>query len=209
MIPTVGSRPIRALHHVSLLRCIYAQVEEKKTRMVWNRERDIALLAQISSKGVAAFATAKANGKDGKKFNQAEAWTNPEDGILTLLAKHEAFEGVHFSAYQSVINHVTGSEGLLKKHRHLFTEGMEQNEPAAAGTTGTKDESALGEFENLIIEVAELQREAKELEKEKRCAAKAAEEKLAREGKVMQDKAVEKRYGSISLDELSKVGARV
>ena len=62
MIPTVGSRPIRALHHVILLRCIHAQVEEKKTRMAWNRERDIALLAQISSKGVAAFATAKAQG---------------------------------------------------------------------------------------------------------------------------------------------------
>ena len=44
---------------------------------------------------------------------------------------------------------------------------------------------------------------------EKRCAARAAEEKLAREGKMMQDKAVEKRYGSISLDEFSKVGARV
>ena len=209
MIPTGGSRPIRALHHVSLQRCIYAQVEEKKTRMVWNRERDIALLAQISSKGVAAFATAKANGKDGKKYNQAEAWSNAEDGILTLLAQHEAFAGVHFSAMQSVINHVTGNEGLLKKYRHLYTEGMEQNEPAAAGTTGTKDETALGEFENLIIEVAELHREAKELEKGKRCAAKAAEEKLAREGKVMQDKAVERRYGSISLDDLSKVGARV
>jgi hypothetical protein len=71
--------------------------------------------------------------KDEEKYNQGDVWTNPDDGIVPMLKKHEAFAGVEMPAYQSVINHVTAAEGLLRKYSHLYTQGKEQDEPAAAG----------------------------------------------------------------------------
>ena len=115
----------------------------------------------VTATGVKAFVTHKANTKDMKeeeKWNQGEAWTG-EDGILT---KHEAFKGVAWPGYQSVVNHVVGETGLLKKNEHLYKQGREQDEPAAAGAEGTKDETALGDFERGVIEVAELYAEAKQ-----------------------------------------------
>mmetsp|Transcript_5230 Transcript_5230/g.13336 ORF Transcript_5230/g.13336 Transcript_5230/m.13336 type:complete len:169 (-) Transcript_5230:524-1030(-) len=102
--------------------------------------------------------------------------------------------------YQSVINHITGADGLLKKHVHLYKEGMEQDEPAAAGSEQTKDESANGEFENALIEVAELYEEAKAIEAGKSAAKKeaAGESKQAQR---MQDEAVKKKYGEMSEEE--------
>ena len=102
--------------------------------------------------------------------------------------KGHCFYGVKWPGYQSVINHVTGKpSGLLILFAHLYTPGMEQArlrpaaclrsalplplahacclavqaEPAEGGTEGTKDERPLTERENLIIEVAELWKEAK------------------------------------------------
>ena len=178
---------------------------DEKKRISWTEARDLALLVQIIAKGVTAFVTSRANTKEKKTYNQMEAWTNSEDGILTLLAQHPEFAGVQMPAFQSVINHVTAADGLLKKHKHLYTPGMEQAEPAAAGTTGTKDESELTELENAIVEVAALYKEAKELEKNKRDNKASQEATLAREGKHMQDKAVEKRYGNLTEDALQKV----
>mmetsp|Transcript_5229 Transcript_5229/g.13330 ORF Transcript_5229/g.13330 Transcript_5229/m.13330 type:complete len:261 (-) Transcript_5229:151-933(-) len=105
--------------------------------------------------------------------------------------------------YQSVINHITGADGLLKKHVHLYKEGMEQDEPAAAGSEQTKDESANGEFENALIEVAELYEEAKAIEAGKSAAKKeaAGESKQAQR---MQDEAVKKKYGEMSEEEYKK-----
>lgn len=66
---------------------------------------------------------------------------------------------------------------------------------------GTKDESALGEFEQALIEVAELYKEAKEIESGNR-AAKAEDKTESKAGRRMQDEAVKKRYGAMSPDEL-------
>ena len=181
--------------------------EPKQSRIKWTEARNIALLAQIVVKGVAAFVTSKANSKE-KTYNQAEAWANEEDGIIPLLWQHPEFAGVQQPAMQSVINHVTAADGLLKKYKHLYTPGMEQAEPAAAGTTGTKDESALGEFEQLIMDVAELHKEAKQLEKAKKEDKETVDLTLAKEGKFMQDKAVNKRYGNLTQDDITRVRAR-
>ena len=54
--------------------------EPKQSRIKWSEARNIALLAQIVVKGVAAFVTSKANSKE-KTYNQAEAWINEDDGV--------------------------------------------------------------------------------------------------------------------------------
>eukprot|EP00327_Prymnesium_parvum_P010573 CAMPEP_0184380500 /NCGR_PEP_ID=MMETSP0007-20130409/4796_1 /TAXON_ID=97485 /ORGANISM="Prymnesium parvum, Strain Texoma1" /LENGTH=295 /DNA_ID=CAMNT_0026725757 /DNA_START=83 /DNA_END=967 /DNA_ORIENTATION=- len=92
-----------------------ATMDQAKRRIRWTRERDIALLAQVIAMGVRTFVTSKANTRDMKeeeKFNQGEAWTNTTDGILTMLGKHEAFSGIEMPGYQSVINHITGADGV-------------------------------------------------------------------------------------------------
>ena len=61
---------------------------DEKKRISWTEARDLALLVQIITKGVTAFVTSRANTKEKKTYNQMEAWTNSEDGILTLLAQH-------------------------------------------------------------------------------------------------------------------------
>ena len=78
---------------------------------------------------------------------------------------------------------------------------MEQQEPAAGGTEGTKDETALCEFETLIIEVAELYNEVKlekeETETEKKGEAKKSDDRQ----KHMQDETVKGDYDCMSPDE--------
>lgn len=181
-----------------------AATEAPSKRIKWTRERDTALLTQVIAVGVKAFATSKANKKDTAeedKYNQGETWSGA-DGILTMLKKHEAFETVTWPSYQSVINHITGDAGLLKKYEHLYKQGKEQDEPAEAGTDATKDESALGVFEQAIIEVAELYKEAKAMESGAR-EAKKADELNSAEAKEMQDAAVKKKYGAMSAAELA------
>mmetsp|Transcript_12481 Transcript_12481/g.26416 ORF Transcript_12481/g.26416 Transcript_12481/m.26416 type:complete len:158 (-) Transcript_12481:156-629(-) len=98
-----------------------ATMDQAKRRIRWTRERDIALLAQVIAMGVRTFVTSKANTRDMKeeeKFNQGEAWTNTTDGILTMLGKHEAFSGIEMPGYQSVINHITGADGVDDSHQH-------------------------------------------------------------------------------------------
>jgi hypothetical protein len=126
------------------------------------------LLTQISSKGEESFLTHKANVKEDKvrgikarTYCQKEVWTNTTDGILTLLAKDDAFKGCKWPKdHQSVLQSV---ERYLVQHKHLYTEGLEQAEPAEGGTEGTKDET-LTPLQQIIIEVAALKAAAANVE---------------------------------------------
>ena len=77
-----------------------------------------------------------------------------------------------------------------------------QDEPADAGTEGTKDESALDERLTLLVTVAELHQSAKQIELEKRAQTEADCAKSAKEGKAMQDEAVKTKYGNLNADKL-------
>ena len=66
---------------------------------------------------------------------------------------------------------------------------------------GTKDESPLGDFEQALIEVAGLYKEAKELESDKR-KEKAEGATDSKAGSFMQNEAVKKKYGGMSAEEL-------
>ena len=100
-------------------------ISNSRTVTRWTRKMDIALCTQIVDAGHKAWVTTKANTpgmKDEEKWDQKKAWTNEEDGILTMLwgAKgvegHSAFKGVPKPEYQSAINHLTKSpHGLLCK----------------------------------------------------------------------------------------------
>lgn len=156
----------------------------------------------------------------------AQVWAGPNGIIPVLKAEYsELFKGVKWPSTQSVINHVTHKQsGLLFKYKHLYTEGMEQvraspthptptvelthaslslsqSEPAAAGTEGTKDETALGEFEKLIIEVAEIYNDVKvekvNLENEK----SGEKEKQDSRQERMQDEACKGDFEDMSADE--------
>ena len=124
-----------------------------------------AVLSQIISAGVSAFLTHKANvkgdtklGIDEKVYCQEAVWTNEKNGIITMLKRHESFDGCVFpKGYASVLQAV---DRLLEQRKHLYTSGMEQAEPAAAGTEETKDERPLTELKQAIVEVAELKAEA-------------------------------------------------
>ena len=98
--------------------------------MKWTKVRDTALLTQIISTGVKAFVTHKANTpdlKESERWNQGTAWTG-EDGIITMLKKHEAFEGVNLStafagtaAVALTSDDVVHPEGLPWEHLGLFS----------------------------------------------------------------------------------------
>mmetsp|Transcript_2695 Transcript_2695/g.5626 ORF Transcript_2695/g.5626 Transcript_2695/m.5626 type:complete len:390 (+) Transcript_2695:14-1183(+) len=181
------------------------------SKINWTRARDIALLGQIAKKGKVAFETKRggAKTKDGTKIpTQEQVWAGPNGIIPVLKAEYgELFKGVKWPSTQSVINHVTHKQsGLLFKYKHLYTEGMEQSEPAAAGTEGTKDETALGEFEKLIIEVAEIYNDVKvekvNLENEK----SGEKEKQDSRQERMQDEACKGDFEEMSADE--RAGSR-
>ena len=122
-----------------------APAPEAEKQMNWEKNnRKEMLFEQITVKGVDAFLTYKANikpdknGKGGKTFNKKDVWENPDDGIMTMLKQASQFEGVPWPKdFQGVVNYV---DRVLKHNKHLFTPGMEQAEPAAAGTKQTKDE---------------------------------------------------------------------
>ena len=85
-----------------------------------------AVLSQIISVGPPAYLTHKANVKADptknikeQKYSQLNVWMNETDGIITLLKRHEAFEGCSFpSTYASVIQAV---DRLLDSKKHLYT----------------------------------------------------------------------------------------
>jgi hypothetical protein len=57
----------------------------------WTDERLSALLIQVVDAGVKAFTTFKAGGD---KTSQKTVWTEEAQGIMPLLTRHTAFEGV-------------------------------------------------------------------------------------------------------------------
>ncbi|KAL1499463.1 hypothetical protein AB1Y20_011667 [Prymnesium parvum] len=124
--------------------------------------------------------------------------------IISVLKQDygHLFQGVKWPSTQSVINHITHKQsGLIFKFKHLYTSGMEQSEPAEAGTEGTKDERPLGEFETLLIEVAELYNEVK-AEKEKAESAKDADiKKTDSRNEFMQDAACKGDFQAMSKEE--------
>ena len=87
-------------------------------------------------------------GIEEKKYNQEAVWTNSADGIITQLRKHEAFAGVTWpQSHMSIIQTI---DNLLLKNKHLYTSGLEQAKPAAAGTEGTKAERALTPLDQVL-----------------------------------------------------------
>ncbi|KAL1523416.1 hypothetical protein AB1Y20_018356 [Prymnesium parvum] len=155
------------------------------SKITWTKERDIALLGQIVKVGKAAFETNRGGGKS-------------KDGNKQLTQE----QGVKWPSTQSVINHITHKQsGLIFKFKHLYTSGMEQSEPAEGGTEGTKDERPLGEFETLLIEVAELYNEVK-AEKEKAESEKDADiRKTDSRNEFMQDAACKGDFEAMSKEE--------
>ncbi|KAL1505055.1 hypothetical protein AB1Y20_000129 [Prymnesium parvum] len=176
------------------------------SKITWTKERDIALLGQIVKVGKAAFETNRGGGKskDGnKQLTQEQIWAGP-GGIVSVLKQDygHLFQGVKWPSTQSVINHITHKQsGLIFKFKHLYTSGMEQSEPAEGGTEGTKDERPLGEFETLLIEVAELYNEVK-AEKEKAESEKDADiRKTDSRNEFMQDAACKGDFEAMSKEE--------
>ena len=111
--------------------------------MVWNDERKTMLMRQITSMGVASFLTCRSNKKADKsgrgavKYDRRATWVGP-DGIITLLQTTDAFKGAVWPESEDGV--LTWVIRELDRHKHLFTPGMEQAEPAEAGTAGTKDD---------------------------------------------------------------------
>jgi len=162
--------------------------------------RDEALFAQIIHVGQDVFLNSHANlkadkhGKGGVTYDQKAVWTNTDDGILTMLAKHPAFAGATLPSYNSVINHV-GTVLAKKEHACLFKPGMEQAEPADAGTEGTKDERQLTTFQQAIIDVASLKAAAAATTAAHKQNKKATANIDSKRGQFMQDEAVRRHYG--------------
>ena len=108
----------------------------------WDKnERKELLFTQIVGSDVNPFLTNRANikpdkfGRGGVSYEKKELW---ETKILPTLSKDDAFAGVTMPEYQAVLNFV---DRVVKANKHLYTSGLEQAEPAAAGTEGTKDET--------------------------------------------------------------------
>ena len=105
--------------------------------------------------------------KPEERWNQEQAWTNSNDGILMELWKLPEFSKFKQPAYASVLNHITVKKtGLFAKHAYLFTPG--QDEPQPAVTEGTKDEAPPSEFEQLLQECYDLKKEAEQIENDKK-----------------------------------------
>ena len=117
-----------------------------REQMNWDiNHRKELLFSQIIVAGVKAFLTNRANvkpdarGKGGQTYEKKIIWENPTDGIITMLKKSDAFlDAVWPSDLQATINYV---DRVVDRNKHLYTSGMEQAEPADAGTEGTKDEN--------------------------------------------------------------------
>lgn len=110
--------------------------------MEWEKNgRNERLFEQIIDVGVSAFLTNRANippdrhGRGGASYDKKAVW---EKKIMPPLREAAEFADAVWPDYQAMLNYV---ECVLKNNRHLYTQGMEQAEPAAAGTEGTKDET--------------------------------------------------------------------
>ena len=114
-------------------------------KMDWNKNnRKEMLFSQIVNAGPKAFLTNRANlpakgSQAALKYDRKGVWLNPKDGIISMLKSTTEFQDALWPTDEDgVIKYV---ERELNAHKHLYTQGMEQAEPAAGGTTGTKDES--------------------------------------------------------------------
>ncbi|EOD34686.1 hypothetical protein EMIHUDRAFT_460595 [Emiliania huxleyi CCMP1516] len=126
-------------------------------QMKWNVDfRAEIMLQQVSFSGVKAWMTHHANVKGGKErqYNRKEEW----ESIVTLVKKSPAFKTFAWPKDEQAISHWI--ERQLAANKHLWTPRMEHNEPAEAGTEGTKSEVALTEFQQLLLEINEHKKEA-------------------------------------------------
>jgi len=111
--------------------------------MQWTAERKILLFTQITASGVVSFMTCRGNkradksGRGAIKYDRRETW-NGANGIITMLKTHDAFKGAVWPDTEEGVLQWVCRE--LDRNKHLFTAGLEQAEPAEAGTNGTKDE---------------------------------------------------------------------
>jgi len=122
-----------------------AAVREEK-QMKWDvDDRAVIMLRQVSFSGTRAWLTLHANvkGSAEHQYNRKEEWKT----ITTLLKSSEAFKTFAWPNDEQAI--IQWIDRQLKLFKHLWTPGMEQNEPAEAGTEGTKDETALTEFQQV------------------------------------------------------------
>jgi hypothetical protein len=75
-------------------------------------------------------------GKGGVMYDKKKVWV---EQIIKPLMEADEFKGATWPAdHQAVINVV---DRIVKANRHLFKAGMEQAEPAAAGTDGKRPRS--------------------------------------------------------------------
>lgn len=118
------------------------EVSAPKDKMNWEiNKRKEMLFQQIIGVGAVSFLTNRANinpdpaGKGGVQYDKKSTWNKK---ILEPLKQAAEFAGAKWPEdHQAVLNYV---ERIMKANKHLYTPGEEQNEPAAAGTEGTKDE---------------------------------------------------------------------
>ena len=170
-----------------------------------------ALFSQVISAGQKAFLSSDANlpatkDKPEEKYCIKDAWTNAQDGIMTMLKKHENFVGAPWPmTHDSLLNTV---KRTLEKHKHLYTQGMEQAEPADAGTEGTKDERPLSSLEQAIVDVHSLMEAAKATTAKNKVAKGEAADRAAQAHANMQDAAVKKRYAGALPNAPKQRGAR-
>lgn len=176
--------------------------------------RTEALFAQIISVGQSAFLTHKANVKEDKTrgieaviYSQKDVWTNPTNGIITMLKMDtQLFKDVvwpqsHDSILQSVLV-------KIKNNSHLYTAGREQDEPADAGTSETKDERPLTELEQAIIEVAALKKAADATTAANQAGRETANEMSGKGAQFFQDAQVSRKYGGFSASDFTSKGRR-
>mmetsp|Transcript_37936 Transcript_37936/g.125709 ORF Transcript_37936/g.125709 Transcript_37936/m.125709 type:complete len:197 (-) Transcript_37936:213-803(-) len=115
-------------------------------QMKWNVDfRAEIMLQQVSFSGVKAWMTHHANVKGSKErqYNRKEEW----ESIVTLVKRSPAFKTFAWPKDEQAIIHWI--ERQLAANKHLWTPRMEHNEPAEAGTEGTKSEVALTEFQQV------------------------------------------------------------
>jgi len=168
-----------------------AAVREEK-QMKWDvDDRAVIMLRQVSFSGTRAWLTLHANvkGSAEHQYNRKEEWKT----ITTLLKSSEAFKTFAWPNDEQAI--IQWIDRQLKLFKHLWTPGMEQNEPAEAGTEGTKDETALTEFQQLLMEIDAHKKEAERITAENKAGKDKASELSATVGKAMQDQLVGKKYG--------------
>ena len=183
------------------------EAREVNKRIVWTGIMNEMLIMQINSAGVAAFVRGrKANTKNMKpeeRWDRDKVWCNETDGIMTMLWSDVNFKKFTKPKYESMLQHVTEKQtGLFAKNKHLWSQG--QNEPAEAGTEGTKDETPLNDYQRALIECHETYEEALIIEEEKKAKTEADKEAGAKAGKELLDLCVKKHYGELSKEELEK-----